>query len=170
MKLSLKGHLTFQHHGLGFPAFRIVQNRFLFLIHHLHIVFLSWQPTKSKIDGVLARFVCQLDRLELSQRKEPPLRKCPHEIHLQGIFSISDQGWECPAHCGWYHPWAGSLGFYKKASWASQLGTSLHGLCISPCLNFLWWWTAMWECTLNKSFPPQLASWLRSLCRNANSD
>ena len=23
-------------------------------------------------------------------------------------------------HCGWYHLWAGSLGFYKKASWASQ--------------------------------------------------
>jgi hypothetical protein len=24
------------------------------------------------------------------------------------------------AHCEWCHPWAGSLGFYKRASWASQ--------------------------------------------------
>ena len=24
------------------------------------------------------------------------------------------------AHCGWCHPWAGSLGFYKKTNWSSQ--------------------------------------------------
>jgi hypothetical protein len=28
--------------------------------------------------------------------------------------------------CGWCHPWAGSLGFYKKASWASQ-GKQVRG-------------------------------------------
>jgi hypothetical protein len=39
---------------------------------------------------VLAGFVCQLE-LELSQRKEPPSRKCLCEIQLQGNFSISDQ-------------------------------------------------------------------------------
>jgi hypothetical protein len=32
-----------------------------------------------------------LTQLELSQRKEPPLRKCLHESQLLGIFSISDQ-------------------------------------------------------------------------------
>ena len=42
------------------------------------------------------------------------LRKCLHEIQLQDIFLISDQGGRSP--CGWCHPWAGSLGFYKKAS------------------------------------------------------
>jgi hypothetical protein len=45
------------------------------------------------------------------------------KIHLPkavvwGIFSISDQGGR--AQCGWYHTWAGSFGFYKRASWASQ--------------------------------------------------
>ena len=28
--------------------------------------------------------------------------------------------WEGPAHCGWYHPWAGGPGVYKKAGWASH--------------------------------------------------
>jgi hypothetical protein len=54
-----------------------------------------------------------LTQLELSQRKELQLRKCLHEIQLQGIFSISGQGGKAP--CGWYHLWAGSLEFYKKA-------------------------------------------------------
>jgi hypothetical protein len=57
-------------------------------------------------------------RLELSQRKELPLRKCLHDIQLWSIFSVGDQGRR--PHCGWDHPWAGSLGFYKRASWASQ--------------------------------------------------
>jgi hypothetical protein len=57
-------------------------------------------------------------------------------------------------HYGWCHPWAGSLGFYKRASWASQgKQASLHGLCISSCFltflssspDFLWWWTALWK-------------------------
>jgi hypothetical protein len=55
-----------------------------------------------------------LIQLELSQRKEHQLGKCLHEIQLWGIFSVSDQGGK--THCGWYHLWAGSLGFYKKAS------------------------------------------------------
>jgi hypothetical protein len=33
-----------------------------------------------------------LTQLELSQRKELQLRKCLHEIQLEGFFSISDQG------------------------------------------------------------------------------
>jgi hypothetical protein len=55
-----------------------------------------------------------LTQLELLQRKDLQLGKCLHEIQLQGIFSTSDQGGRAP--CGWYHPWTGSLGFYKKAS------------------------------------------------------
>jgi hypothetical protein len=44
--------------------------------------------------------------------------KCLHELQLQSIFSITDQGGR--AHCGWCHPWTGSLRFYKKVTWASQ--------------------------------------------------
>jgi len=54
-----------------------------------------------------------LTQLELSQRKELQLRKCLHEIQLEGIFLISNQGGKAP--CEWDHPWAGSLGFYKRA-------------------------------------------------------
>jgi hypothetical protein len=111
-------------------------------------------------------------KLELSRRKEPPLRKCLHEIQLQGIFSISDQGGK--AHCGWCHPWAGSLGFYKKASWASQgkqaskqypsvasvsTPASRFLPCVSSSPDFLWWWIAMWKSKVNKPFPSHLASW-----------
>jgi hypothetical protein len=78
------------------------------------------------------------------------------------------------AHCGWYHPWAGSP---SKPGEASQW-PALHGLCIifcfltclSSCPDFLWWWTAMWKCKLNKPFAPQLASWSWCLCRNRNPD
>jgi hypothetical protein len=80
---------------------------------HKHTV---WDLTHNRCTG---RFcVSTWHKLELSQRKEPPLRKCLHEIQLWGIFSISDQGGKAP--WGWCHPWAGNLGFYKKASWASQ--------------------------------------------------
>jgi hypothetical protein len=56
--------------------------------------------------------------LELSQKKELQLGKCLHEIQLWGIFSISDLGGKAP--CELDHLWAGSLGFYKRAGWASQ--------------------------------------------------
>jgi hypothetical protein len=68
--------------------------------------------------SVLACFVSTWHRLELSQRKELQLGKCLHEIQLWGIFSISDHEGRTP--CGWDHLWAGSLGFYKRASWTSQ--------------------------------------------------
>jgi hypothetical protein len=67
---------------------------------------------------VLASFVSTWHRLGLSQRKELQLGKCLYKIQLQGIFSISKQGGRSP--CGWDHLWAGSLGFYKRAGWASQ--------------------------------------------------
>ena len=63
-------------------------------------------------------YVSSWHKLELSQRKELQLRNCLHEIQLWGIFSISDQGGKAP--CGWCHLWAGCLGFYKRAGWASQ--------------------------------------------------
>jgi hypothetical protein len=63
-------------------------------------------------------YVSTWHRLGLSQRKELQLGKCLHEIQLQGIYSISDQGGKAP--CGWDNLWVGSLGFYKRAGWASQ--------------------------------------------------
>jgi hypothetical protein len=119
-------------------------------------------------------------KLELSQRKEVP----PWDPAVS-IFSTSDQGRAGPAHCVWCHPWTGSLGFYKKASWASQgkpankqhpsmASESAPASKFLTCLNsnpdFLWWWTAMWRCKLSKPFPPQLASQSWCLCRNRNPD
>jgi hypothetical protein len=44
-----------------------------------------------------------VNKIELSQRKEVRLGKCPHEIQLWGIFSVGDQRGR--THCGWCHPW-----------------------------------------------------------------
>jgi hypothetical protein len=46
------------------------------------------------------------------------VRKMPPWDPAVSIFSISDQEGKAP--CGWDHLWAGSLGFYKRAGWASQ--------------------------------------------------
>jgi hypothetical protein len=80
--------------------------------------------------------------MELSQRKELQLGKCLHEIQLQGIFSISDQGGRAP--CGWDHLWAGSLG--SESEQAAQARGSkpvsnippwlLHQLLLFDLLEF----------------------------------
>jgi len=64
----------------------------------------------------------------------------------------------------------------EQARGSKPASNTLHGLCISSCFltclssspDFLWWWTAMWKCKLDKPFPPQLASWSWCLCRNRN--
>jgi hypothetical protein len=53
-----------------------------------------------------------LTQLELPQGKELQLGKCLHEIQLEGISSISDEGGKAP--CGWYHLEAGSLGSIRE--------------------------------------------------------
>jgi hypothetical protein len=71
----------------------------------------------------------------------------------------------------------GSIRKQTERGRGSKPVISLHGLCISSCfltclsssLDFLWWWTAMWKCKLNKPFA-QLASWSWCLCRNRNPD
>jgi hypothetical protein len=51
--------------------------------------------------SALAGFLSTWHKLELPQRKEPPLRKCLHEIQLFGIFSINDLGGGGrPSPCG----------------------------------------------------------------------
>ena len=86
------------------------------------------------------------------------------------------------APCGWSHLWAGSVGFYKKASWGSQRKqaskkcpstASVSAPASEPAWVpawLPWWWTAIWKCKLNKPFPSQLASWSWCLCRNRNPD
>jgi hypothetical protein len=92
------------------------------MIYYILLNTIDWN-LESKIDlsllhVVLANFVSSWHKLELSQRKELQLRKCFHEIQLQHVFSISDQGGKTP--CRWDHLSAGSLGFYKRAGWASR--------------------------------------------------
>jgi hypothetical protein len=86
--------------------------------------------------------LCQLDKLELSQRKELQLGKCLHEIQLWGIFSISDQEGRFP--CGWDHPGLVVLGSIREQ--AEQARGSkpvknispwpLHQLLLSDLLEF----------------------------------
>jgi hypothetical protein len=52
--------------------------------------------------------------MELSQRKELPLRKCLHEIQLWGIFSINDQGGRAQHLVGGAIPGLVVLGSIRK--------------------------------------------------------
>jgi hypothetical protein len=67
---------------------------------------------------VLAGFVCQLDtgwsftEKGASVGEVPPWD--PAVRHFLSWWSSGKAQW------GWCHPWAGSLGFYKRAGWASQ--------------------------------------------------
>ena len=66
--------------------------------------------------------LCQCE-LELSERREPQLIKCLPRMGLWASLWVSFllSNWqEGPAHCGWFHSWAGGPGFYKKADWACQ--------------------------------------------------
>jgi hypothetical protein len=66
---------------------------------------------------VLVGFVCQLDT-GWSYHKERSFSWGNASMRSScGAFSQWSSG-EAP--CGWNHPWAGSLGFYKRAGWASQ--------------------------------------------------
>ena len=87
------------------------------------------------------------------------------------------------ALCGWHNLWAGCLGFYKKASWASQgeQASKQHPSMASTSALAFWpaWVSVLTsfddqqqcgKCKLSKSFPPQLASWSWCLCRKRNLD
>jgi hypothetical protein len=113
--------------------------------------------------NVLAGFVSQLDTSWSYHRERTlPWGNASMRSSCKAFSQLVIKG--RGAHCGWCHPWAGSSGFYKKASWASQGKQSIkqHSSMASAslsCPEFLWWWTAMWKCKLNKPFPSQLASW-----------
>jgi hypothetical protein len=103
--------------------------------------------------------------LELSQRKEPTLRKCLHEIQWKAFSQLVIGGrGEAGSIPG--PVVLGSIRKQAEQARGSKAVTSSHGLCISSCFltclssspDFLWWWTEMWKCKLNKPFPPHLAS------------
>jgi len=119
--------------------------------------------------------------LELSQRKEPPgnaSRRSSCKAFSQLVINPGGPSplWVEPS-LGWWS-WVLEESKLSKPGEASQSVTSLHGLCTSSCFltclssspDFLWWWTAMWKCKLNKPFPPLLASWSWCLCRNGKPD
>jgi hypothetical protein len=67
---------------------------------------------------VLAGFVSTLNNLELSQRRSLPWGNAFLRPICEAFPQLVIKGGR--AHCGWCHPWAASLRFYKRASWASQ--------------------------------------------------
>jgi hypothetical protein len=68
---------------------------------------------------ILAGFVCQLDT-SWSYHKERslPWGNASMISSCKAFSQLVIKGGR--AHCGWCHSWAGSLVFYKKASWARQ--------------------------------------------------
>jgi hypothetical protein len=68
--------------------------------------------------SVLASFVSTWPSWSYHRERSFNWRNASMRSNCKAFFSISDQGGEAP--CGWDHLWVGSLGFYKRASWASQ--------------------------------------------------
>jgi hypothetical protein len=81
------------------------------------------------------------------------------------------------AHCEWCHPWAGSLGFYKRAGWIRQgkQASKKHPSMASAPAPASWpAWVPLLtsfgdeqqcgKCKLNKPFPPQLTSFVMMFC------
>jgi hypothetical protein len=132
---------------------------------------------------VLAGFVCQLDTSWSYHRERSlPWGNASMRSGCKAFYQLVMGG---GGPCELCHPWAGSPGFYKKANWATQgrqaskqhlsmasasAPASRFLPCVSSFPDFLWWWTAMWTCKLNKPFPPQFASWSWCLCRSRNPD
>jgi hypothetical protein len=84
------------------------------------------------LPGVLAGFVCQLDTGWSYHRERSFSWGSASMTASCGAFSLLVIK---RAHGRWCKPWAGSLGFHKRASWANQgkQASKKHGLCISSC-------------------------------------
>jgi hypothetical protein len=65
--------------------------------------------------GILAGFVCQLDTgWSYHTERSFSWENASMRSNCKAFSQLVIKGGR--AHCGWCHPWAGSLGFYKKAS------------------------------------------------------
>jgi hypothetical protein len=68
---------------------------------------------------VLAGFVCQLDTSWSCHRESSfSWGKASMRSSCKAFSQLVIK--DVRVHCGWDHPWTGSLGFYKKASWEIQ--------------------------------------------------
>jgi hypothetical protein len=133
---------------------------------------------------VLASFVCQFDT-SWSYHKERnlPWGNASMRSSCKAFAQLSSEGGL--DHCGWCHPWASSLGFYKQASWASQgkqANKQHSSMALAPILPLSS--CPMWvpvltffgdeqQCgsvTWIKPFPPNLLLSHNVLCRNRNPD
>jgi hypothetical protein len=72
----------------------------------------------SLIHGVMASFVSTWHSWGYHRERSFSWGNASMRSNSKAFFSISDQGGKAP--CRWDHLWAGSLGFYKRAGWASQ--------------------------------------------------
>jgi hypothetical protein len=90
----------------------------LSMIHRSQSTSLYLIPAPQWLGPVLAVLCVNLTQAWVITEKGASVGEMPPWDPLWGIFSINDQGGK--ALCRWDHLWAGSLGFYKKADWASQ--------------------------------------------------
>jgi hypothetical protein len=81
------------------------------------------QEMKGLFLPVLAGFVSTWHKLELPQ--------------LYCIFSISDQGGQGSAHCGWCHLWAGSPGSIRKQAVQAKGSKPVRNIPPWPLLQLL---------------------------------
>jgi hypothetical protein len=145
-------------------------------------VFLASFPQKTNLlsfgvtnGGVLADFMCQLDTSWSYHRKRSFSWGSASMRSSCGAFSWLVTKGGGPI-VGGAIPGLVVLGSIGRQAEQARGSKPVSGLCISscflPCLSsspdFLWWWTAVWKCKVNKSFPLQLASWSWCLSRKRN--
>ena len=75
---------------------------------------------QSKVENtVQAGLVCQLDTgWSYHRERSLPWGNASMRSNREAFSQLVIKVGRSP--CGWCHPWAGSLGFYKRAGWASQ--------------------------------------------------
>jgi hypothetical protein len=137
---------------------------------------LGWGP-------VLAGFVYQLDTgWSYHRERSLPWGNASMRSSCKAFSQLVIKGGR--THCGWCHPWAGSVGFYKKASWASQGSKPvtnippwpLHQLLLPDLLEFQSWLPLVTNSSNVGSiswinpFLPNLLLGRDVLCRNRNLD
>jgi hypothetical protein len=83
-------------------------------------IWLIWIELRSPdLNGVLAGFVRQLDTgWSYHRERSFSWGSASMRSSCKAFSQLVIKGGR--THCGWCHPWAGSLGFYRKASWASK--------------------------------------------------
>jgi hypothetical protein len=153
---------------------------------------LEW-ALRSGFLTALAGLVCQLDTsCSYHRERSLPWGNTSMRSRCKAFSQLGIEvggGWTSPL---WVVPslsnvrnyiYTGScwvLGSKRKPRGSSPVSSTLHASALAPaskflpsvssCPDFLWWWTAMWKCKLNKPFPPQLASWPWWLCMHKNPD